>query len=91
MATQLPGTPGLLQAGFAEHPDPNRSGNPIYPWHQWADGNTWHLLAGHDYHTSTASFTNAAKQYAHRHQMHLQRRQTPDGLYVRLTPKESTT
>lgn len=37
-----------------------------YPWHQWADGDTWLIEAGTDYHVSNDAMRRAVHSHAQR-------------------------
>ena len=88
----LPGEMGYIVAWYEDgrHCYPGIR----YPWEQWSDGNVWHLRRGEgddaDYRTDQA-IINAAQQYAHRHNLRLQRRKSPTGYYIRFTPRETAT
>lgn len=44
-------------------PAPRRS----YPWHEWADGRTWHIFPGVDFDTSTPNMRAIIYKHAQRH------------------------
>jgi len=89
MATRImPSDIAYIRAALGDNPPPSAA---RYPWDEWADGNTWHLVEGDDYHTSTDNFIDTAKKWARRHGQCLRRRRATDGLYIRFIPKEPAT
>lgn len=80
---------------MAEHADPSRvdrikpGARAIYPWASWTDGQWWRLYEGTDYITTTPVFQSVARNHARRNGLKLECQLTPDGTFVRFTPKET--
>lgn len=76
---------------MAQHADPTHvrkpGPRPKYPWHQWMDGEWWHLTMGADYETSTRSFRSVAHSHGVRHGYRLHTRLTDGGIYIRFASK----
>lgn len=58
-------------------------GRRIYPWETWADGATWLLKLGVDYHCTTSSMRTGAKLWARRHGYRVATRIADGGFYLR--------
>lgn len=80
---------------MAEHADPSRvekikpGARATYPWVSWTDSEWWRLYQGVDYTTTTATFRTVARNWAKRNGYKLASQQTPDGILIQLTKKDT--
>lgn len=82
---------------MGEKADPTRvekispGARSIYPWADWTDGEWWRLREGDDYAITTQSFQRVCRKYATRNGLKLETQLTPDGTFVRFTPRPPET
>jgi hypothetical protein len=71
----------------SDMPDPHPT---RYPWDEWFDGQTRLLEADTDFYTAPDSFRSVVYITAKKHGMQAHVRIRPEGVYLRVTPREET-
>ena len=50
-----------------EQPESTARHRARYDWERWSDGNAWRAIDGEHFHNGTASFVEAGRRWAERH------------------------